>query len=76
MAQQHSLLSKTSLYKLKTVDIYKAGSAALHQDYQQKKKKLNRMQPSTILLYYTPTGPIEEANMFDKEEEDEGDNET
>ncbi|OAV96747.1 hypothetical protein PTTG_26233 [Puccinia triticina 1-1 BBBD Race 1] len=55
------------------VDIYKAGLAALHKDYQQKKKKLNRMQPLTILLYHTPTVPIEEANMFEEEEEDIGD---
>jgi hypothetical protein len=67
MAQQHSLLSQSAACKLKTVDIFKTGSRALHLDYKQKKKKLNWMRPSTILLYSLSTGPIEEANMFEEE---------
>ncbi|KAH9470516.1 hypothetical protein Pst134EA_007768 [Puccinia striiformis f. sp. tritici] len=68
MAQQHSILSESAAHQSKTVDIYKAGSAALHSDYKQHKKKLNRMRPSTVLLYQTSTGPLEEADLFDEDD--------
>ncbi|WAQ88889.1 hypothetical protein PtA15_10A310 [Puccinia triticina] len=76
MAQQYSLLPASSVIKSKIVNIYNAGSVVFRRDFQQKKKKLNQMQPSTILLYHTPTGPIEEAALFEEEDGDDGKNET
>ncbi|POW02961.1 hypothetical protein PSTT_11420 [Puccinia striiformis] len=66
MAHQHDILSNLTMQKKKTTDIYDAGREALKEDFRKDSRKLNRMQPSTILLYHTPTGPLEDEAPIDE----------
>ncbi|KAI7933446.1 hypothetical protein MJO28_017649 [Puccinia striiformis f. sp. tritici] len=66
MAHQHDILSNLTMQKKKTTDIYDAGREALKEDFRKDSRKLNRMRPSTILLYHTPTGPLEDEAPIDE----------
>ncbi|KAI9612508.1 hypothetical protein H4Q26_007665 [Puccinia striiformis f. sp. tritici PST-130] len=66
MAHQHDILSNLTMQTKKTTDIYDAGREALKEDFRKDSRKLNRMQPSTILLYHTPTGPLEDEAPIDE----------
>ncbi|KAI9621155.1 hypothetical protein H4Q26_013353 [Puccinia striiformis f. sp. tritici PST-130] len=66
MAHQHDILSNLTMQKTRTKNIYDAGREALKEDFRNNSCKLNRMRPSTILLYHTPTGLLENELPIDE----------
>ncbi|POW03776.1 hypothetical protein PSHT_11542 [Puccinia striiformis] len=70
MAQQHEILSDKTTQTNRVKDVYTDGRDALQEDFKKNSRKLNRMRPSTCLLYRTPAGPLEDEVPIDDEEED------